>query len=69
MGTFCMDMSSYEIERKDVAAESYGDEVLSAGWVPMLALQEVRSEHAELPPAMSFANVDEFLSKMRSYQR
>jgi hypothetical protein len=69
MSVLTMDMSSYEVQRSDVVAERYGDEVLNSGWVPMLGLREAHCEHTELPPAMSFGNVDEFLSKMRCFQR
>lgn len=67
MSVLTMDMSSYEVERSK--APGYGDEMLNAARVPELGLREVCSEPVELPPAMSFANVDEFLNRMRRYQR
>ncbi len=40
MGTFSMDMSSYEVERDAAIATDYGDEVLCAGWIPSLACHQ-----------------------------
>ena len=77
MSILTMDMSSYEVERGK--ATEYGDEVLDAGWVPalvlaaqwvpMLALQEVHSEHLDVPASMANVDVDAFLCKMYASQR
>lgn len=69
MGTFCMDMSSYEVERDEPITSAYGDEVLYAGWIPALGLHEAHSEHVEMPPALAKVDVDAFLRKMYACQR
>jgi hypothetical protein len=69
MGTFSMNMSSYEIERGENMASGYGDEVLCAGWIPVLGLREAHSEHVEIPPALARMDVDAFLRKMYACQR
>ena len=73
MGTFCMDMSNYEIERVETMAPDYGDEVLCAGWIPALALNQVRPHDCENRPAMpadlAVADIDLFLRKMYACQR
>jgi hypothetical protein len=67
-----MNMSGYEIQRDDSSA-GYGDEVLSAGWVPRLEQQEVVAQQWENRPTMpaDLANVDlaVFLCKMYTHQR
>ncbi len=68
MGVLTMNMSGYEIER-DEAAESYGEEVLCAGWVPALALRESRQEHVTMPAELGTADVEAFLRKMYVWQR
>lgn len=69
MSTFCMDMSSYEVERSEAMASDYGDEVLCAGWVPALGLREAHSEHVEMPSTLAKVDVDSFLRKMYACQR
>lgn len=77
MSVLTMDMSSYEIDRSE--ASGYGDEVLSAGWVPALvldagrvtalSLHEVHSEHLDVPATMAGMDIDAFLRKMYASQR
>ena len=69
MSVLTMDMSSYEVERCETAASGYGDEVLSAGWVPALGLREACSEHVEMPAVPRIMDVDLFLRKMYRCQR
>lgn len=69
MSTFCMDMSSYKIERDNPEASTYSHEVLNAGWVPTLGLREVQSEHAGIPASLADADVEAFLRKMYAHQR
>ena len=69
MGTFSMDMSSYEIERSEAIASGYGDEVLYAGWIPSLACHQPRTEKTALPADMARVDVDAFLCKMYACQR
>lgn len=69
-----MNMSSYEIEREEVPAEEYDDEVMCAGWNPQLALIGERpvaeiDKHAGFPDALAYVNVDTFLQKMYQFQR
>jgi len=70
--TIVMDMSSYETERVEEIVESYGDEVMYAGWNPQLAQTEVAHVapgHATLPPSLAEADIEAFLRKMYANQR
>lgn len=67
MGTFCMDMSSYEIDREELSG--YSDEVLCAGWVPALALHQPHAEESVLPADLAAVDVNTFLRKMYAFQR
>lgn len=69
MSVLTMDMSSYEVERCETEASGYGDEVLSAGWVPALGLREACAEHVEMPTVPRIMDVDLFLRKMYRCQR
>lgn len=69
MGTFNMDMSSYEIERGEPMAPGYGDEVLCAGWIPSLACHQSHTERAALPVDLARVDVDAFMRKMYAHQR
>ncbi|MBY0575161.1 MAG: hypothetical protein K2P67_00975 [Gallionellaceae bacterium] len=69
MGTFVMDMSSYEIERSEAMAPGYSEEVLYAGWVPNLACHQRCDEKPALPAEMRGINVEAFLRKMYTCQR
>jgi len=73
MGTFSMDMSSYETERGEAISSGYGDEVLCAGWIPAFALHQLRSHDRENRPAMPAnlmsADTDLFLRRMYACQR
>ena len=70
MSTMTMNMSSYEVEADMAANETYGEEVLSAGWTPDLALQPLRpSEHHDMPRSLVMEDVVAFLNKMYASQR
>lgn len=69
MGTYSMDMSSYETERGEAISSGYGDEVLCAGWIPSLACHQPHTEKTALPADMARADVDAFLRKMYACQR
>lgn len=69
MGTFSMDMSSYEIECSKTIASNYSDEVLCAGWIPSLACHQPRTEKAALPADLARVDVETFLRKMYACQR
>ena len=69
MGTFSMDMSSYEIERGEAMAPGYGDEVLCAGWIPSLACHQPHTDETALPADLAAADVEAFLHKMYACQR
>jgi hypothetical protein len=70
--TIVMNMSSYEIERVEEVVESYGDEVMYAGWNPQLAQTEVAHiapAHPAFPPSLGEADIEAFLRKMYANQR
>ncbi|MDD2700093.1 MAG: hypothetical protein PHH36_02535 [Sideroxydans sp.] len=70
--TIVMNMSSYEIERAEEVVETYGDEVMYAGWNPQLAQTEVAHiapAHAAFPPSLADVDVEGFLRKMYANQR
>ncbi len=69
MGTFSMDMSSYEVERDAAIATDYGDEVLCAGWIPSLACHQPYTKETALPADLARVDVDAFLRKMYRCQR
>lgn len=69
MGVLTMNMSSYEIGRDDAAASRYGDEVLCAGWVPVLSMHQARPEQTPMPAELATADVEAFLRKMYACQR
>jgi len=69
MGTFSMDMSSYEIERNEAMAPGYSDEVLCAGWIPSLACHQPHIRETTLPADLARVDVDAFLRKMYTCQR
>lgn len=71
--TIVMNTSGYEIEREEVAAEEYGDEVMYAEMIPQLVW--VGDSHTievgkctELPAKLADVDVDAFLKKMYEYQ-
>ncbi|MEW5903896.1 MAG: hypothetical protein AB1722_06065 [Pseudomonadota bacterium] len=67
-----MDMGSYEIERSERPEQTYGEEVLYAGWVPQLATVEVAHvtpAHPAFPSALAEADIDTFLTRMYAGQR
>ena len=69
MGTFVMDMGSYEIERSEAVASGYSEEVLYAGWIPRLACHQSCDEKSALPAEMRDIDVEAFLRKMYTCQR
>jgi hypothetical protein len=68
-----MDMSSYEIEHEEAMTPDYNDEVLCAGWIPSLALQQAQLHGCESRPAMPVdlvaVDTDLFLRRMYACQR
>jgi hypothetical protein len=70
-----MNMSSYEVERIGASETEYGDEVLSSGWNPVVALAcqqhstaQCESTHS-IPASVAMVDVESFLHKMYAYQR
>ena len=67
-----MNMSSYEIERE---AEEYGEEVLSSGWNPVVAMTCLQHLPAgterpmAMPPSLAAVDTEAFLRKMYACQR
>jgi len=69
MGTISMEMSGYEIERGEVMASGYGDEVLCTGWIPGLACHQSHTRETVLPADLAGVDADAFLRKMYRCQR
>lgn len=69
MSIVTMDMSSYEVERNDLAQSRYSEEILCTGWIPDLAIHQQLPEKKELPSSLAAVDVDTFLCKMYSSQR
>ena len=70
MGSVTMDMSNFAVESDNSATAGYGDEVLDAGWNPVLALQEnIASEHTAMPISLASVDVVAFLERMYASQR
>jgi hypothetical protein len=70
MSTMTMDMSSFAVESDSLVTVEYGDEVLNAGWNPVLALQQnFASEHMAMPLSLASVDVVAFLKRMYASQR
>ncbi|MGA8865288.1 MAG: hypothetical protein WBM09_12430 [Gallionella sp.] len=74
MSIVTMDMGSYEVENTDskaseYKASEYEDEVLFAGWIPDLYLQEAPVQSTAIPEDLLTASPDIFLRKLYSFQR
>jgi hypothetical protein len=71
MSILAMDMSGYEAEETDRTVSQYDDEVLCAGWIPDLALQQAlcTEQRTAIPEDLVTASADAFLEKMYSFQR
>ncbi len=74
MSIVTMDMCSYEVENADSRASEYKeseyeDEVLFAGWIPGLSLQESPLHGTAIPEDLVAASPDIFLRKMYAFQR
>ncbi len=69
MSIVTMDMGSYEVENTESGAPEYEDQVLFAGWIPGLSLQESPLHSTAIPEDLVAASPDIFLRKMYSFQR
>ena len=70
MNTMTMDMSSFAVESDKAVTVEYGDEILNAGWNPVLALQKnIASEHTAMPISLASVDVVTFLKRMYASQR
>ena len=71
MSTFTMDMTSYKVPSKTIESTEYGDEILSAGWIPSLALQQSLNfeNSALIPDDLLNVDAETFLRKMYAWQR
>lgn len=72
MDAFVMDMNGCRIA-PETAVEEYGDEVMSAGWNPQLALAGQSpvapiNRHIDPHPAVVYTDIDAFLQRMYEYQ-
>jgi hypothetical protein len=65
MATIIMNMCGDKAEHDVVSALEYDDEVLSAGWNPVVSLQHlVTEQHAAMPHELLNVDVEKFLQKM-----
>lgn len=72
MSIITMDMSSLEVQPKDVETAEYSNEVLCSGWVPALALQQTAADFenkASIPESLANIDVEDFLNTMYVWQR
>lgn len=73
MSILTMNMNSYEIHRHETSPDNYSDEVLSVGWIPSLAQQEVLAQQwenrASIPADLANVDASAFLRKMYKNQR
>ena len=69
MGSLTMDMSSFAVERGEVAEVEYGAEVLYSGWNPALSQQAGITEHVSMPNFMANLDIDAFLKRVYASQR
>jgi hypothetical protein len=70
MSTIIMNMCGRKTEREVLTGSEYGDEVLSAGWNPVVALQHPApaAKHAAMPAELVSVDVEQFLKKMYAAQ-
>lgn len=68
MGTLCMNMSNYEIERGEEIESSYGEEILYDDRIPGLAFYQQRTEKVAIPAELAMVDIDAFLCKMYAYR-
>lgn len=66
MGTIIMNMCGGKIEHDVSAVAEYDDEVLSAGWNPVVSLDHLvpDEKHAAMPSELAAVDVEQFLKKM-----
>ncbi len=68
-----MNISGYEIERGDVAADEHDDEAIRADWITRLQVNELPAATEDgrtgFPPELVNVDVDAFLEKMHEYRR
>jgi hypothetical protein len=65
MATIIMSMCGDKAEHDVVSAVEYDDEVLSAGWNPVVSLQHlVTEQHAAMPHELVSVDAEQFLQKM-----
>ena len=69
-----MNMSSYEIECDSMENENgYGEEVMCAGWNPVVALtcqqQQPGNKQTIMPTDLAMVDVELFLKRMYACQR
>lgn len=69
MGSWTMDMSSYETEQVRDEERDIALEYQYQGWVPATALQEVRPTSQSMPTELASIDVDHFLERMYRFQR
>lgn len=66
MGTIIMNMCGDKLEHDALPAVEYDDEVLSAGWNPVVSLQHLvpLEQHAAMPAELASVDTEQFLKKM-----
>lgn len=65
MSTVIMNMCGDKVEHDVLPLPEYSDEVLSAGWNPVVSLDHLVSEkHAAMPHELATVDAEQFLKKM-----
>ncbi len=70
--TVVMNMNGCDIEYAASMIERYGEEIMSAGWNPQLALMgasPLAQSHANLLSDFAGMDIDAFVKKLYEYQR
>ena len=66
MGVIKMNMSQGNIERDQAVTTDYSDEIMSSGWIPVVALAQLVPEvkHNSFPAELVGVDLETFLRKM-----
>lgn len=67
MGTLCMNMSNYEIERCEEIESVYGNDIQYDDRTPSLAFYQQHSKKIAIPAELAMVDIDAFLHKMYAY--
>ena len=66
MGVIKMNMSQGKIENDQTVTTEYGDEIMSSGWIPVVALAQLvpDTKHKSFPVELVGVDIEIFLRKM-----